>query len=500
MATQIPSAAIGVPVGILAVTGVASLVRPDLGGIIGGLIWGCLLVMPTLVFQRVSTLIHTQQFKQAASWSQTFQWIYQLYSLPEVPPLLKAVDLAAKGQTGKANSLLEQHKQTQAYAGRVAIAEIYRLEGRWADLLKWSQDTLWISRTYPEPNLALSYLRALGEEGDLNALVLGFHQLSPIFEQTQSTYLASGQLLVLAFCGYPDQVRRLFLGPLSGYPLALQHFWVTTAELVIKPREPLYQQLRALRGSSSSLDRSIALRLSRSLADPRSLTPEALDIVHQIQIKPAPRPLTLLSSGEIPYITYSLVGLNLVMFGFELALGGSENLQVLFELGALVPAAVVQGSWWRLGTATLLHFGITHLSMNMLGLLFLGPFVERGLGIFRYLVVYWGAGIGSMLTITFLWLLGLTQSDFVVGASGSIMGLIGSAAIILLSMWYRHKSQVALRHLRKILLIIGLQIVFDLTSPQISFIGHLSGLIIGSLLTAALLTPDLRQPAQVTPP
>jgi rhomboid protease GluP len=56
--------------------------------------------------------------------------------------------------------------------------------------------------------------------------------------------------------------------------------------------------------------------------------------------------------------------------------------QVVDE-GALIPALVAQGEWWRLLSSMFLHSGAVHLGLNMLSLYFLGSFIEVAFGLRR---------------------------------------------------------------------------------------------------------------------
>ncbi len=60
------------------------------------------------------------------------------------------------------------------------------------------------------------------------------------------------------------------------------------------------------------------------------------------------------------------------------------------------------------------------------------------------------------------------------------MGMVGAADVISFRIWQAQQTILAMRQFRTILLIISLQTVFDLTTPQVSFIGHISGLVIGA--------------------
>lgn len=194
------------------------------------------------------------------------------------------------------------------------------------------------------------------------------------------------------------------------------------------------------------------------------------------------------SSNKIAYTTYILIGLNLLIYGLEIKLGGSENSSVLERLGALIPEKVLAGEWWRLIGANFLHYGLFHLATNMLSLFFVGRLIELSLGVKYYLTIYLVSGIGSMLTFTLLaFRLGL-NNVFLVGASAAIMGLIGSILAIFLQIWLKRRHSVtAKRRLQQIILIVIVQFIFDNLIPQISFHAHLFGFIIGFLIGSVLV-------------
>lgn len=194
------------------------------------------------------------------------------------------------------------------------------------------------------------------------------------------------------------------------------------------------------------------------------------------------------SSNKIAYTTYILIGLNLLIYGLEIKLGGSQNSLALERLGALIPEKVLAGEWWRLIGANFLHYGLFHLATNMLSLFFVGRLIELSLGAKYYLTIYLVSGIGSMLTFTLLaFRLGL-NNVFLVGASAAIMGLIGAILAIFLQIWLKRRHSVAAkRRLQQIILIVIVQFIFDHLIPQVSFHAHLFGFIIGFLISSVLV-------------
>jgi rhomboid protease GluP len=191
---------------------------------------------------------------------------------------------------------------------------------------------------------------------------------------------------------------------------------------------------------------------------------------------------------KIAYMTYILIGLNLLIYGLEIKLGGSQNSSTLEHLGALIPEKVLAGEWWRLIGANFLHYGLFHLATNMLSLYVVGRLIELSLGVKYYLTIYLVSGIGSMLAFTLLaFRLGLANV-FLVGASAAIMGLIGAILAISLQIWLRRRHSVtAKRRVQQIILIVIIQFIFDHLIPQVSFHAHLFGFIIGFLISSILV-------------
>jgi len=99
------------------------------------------------------------------------------------------------------------------------------------------------------------------------------------------------------------------------------------------------------------------------------------------------------------------------------AMGGISN-EVLWRLGAK-STAILYGQWWRLVTAIFLHANLLHIGFNLWCLFDLGPQVESLFSTPKFVVFYLVAGVAGF--VLSLWWSPVTS----VGASGSILGLIG---------------------------------------------------------------------------
>jgi len=176
----------------------------------------------------------------------------------------------------------------------------------------------------------------------------------------------------------------------------------------------------------------------------------------------------------------TLIAVNLVLFAAEIAFGGSTNFSALHRLGALEPQAVsIQHEYWRLLAATFLHYGAVHLGVNIFALSFFGPTLEKLIGSARFTISYLVCGVASCGQVAVMWSLGWFAADQLVGASGAVMGIVGTWAGVLLRERHLAHNRSALG---SILLIVGIQSVFDILTPQVSMAAHLGGLGAGILV------------------
>ena len=175
-----------------------------------------------------------------------------------------------------------------------------------------------------------------------------------------------------------------------------------------------------------------------------------------------------------------LILLNAGAFLLEISAGDWNDPDVLHRIGAIDANSVIaEGEYWRLFTALFLHGGFLHLLFNLFALYVLGPPLERSIGTMRFVVCYLISGLASGAGVVALTVIGLVQPAQLIGASGSIMGIVGAWAGFLL----RHRyAPYAKQRLANVGLIVAIQIAFDLSTPQVSMSAHLCGLIAGFFL------------------
>jgi membrane associated rhomboid family serine protease len=178
--------------------------------------------------------------------------------------------------------------------------------------------------------------------------------------------------------------------------------------------------------------------------------------------------------GAIPRprsVTTVILGINVVVFLAELALGGASG-EVLVRLGAMVPFLVATGEYWRLVTAMFLHVGVIHLLLNSYGLFLFGSLVEGVFGSVRFVAIYLVTGFfASAASFAFG-----GPNRVAAGASGAIFGLLGAW---LAYNWRRRELSLAQANLQGALLLIAINLVLGFSVTGIDNIAHIGGLVAG---------------------
>lgn len=303
---------------------------------------------------------------------------------------------------------------------------------------------------------------------------------------------------IFAYAGQREQVDLLFGAQLRAAGAEVRELWQLTADLVAG-RAGARERLAGLAVGPRGVARAARARLlfeERLAADP--LTLDQLDLIASLarSLDAERRYRFGAARPQRPLATWSLAAILLAVFALETALGGSTDEAVLHRLGALVTGSVVEGGEpHRLFAFLFLHYGFVHLTFNTLGLLVIAPFVENSLGRARFLVTYFASGLaGGLLAIARdTWL--PSEPSALVGASGCIMGLVGASCAILLRGYREERSALAKRRFLLLLLLLGLQTVFDVLVPNVSQLAHLTGAAAGFLVTLAI-APRAQAPGQ----
>ncbi|MCA2189838.1 rhomboid family intramembrane serine protease [Nonomuraea cavernae] len=176
-----------------------------------------------------------------------------------------------------------------------------------------------------------------------------------------------------------------------------------------------------------------------------------------------------------PYATWTILALNVLVYGASLLLGDSVNL----ALGMWPNGVAHLDQYHRLLTAAVAHASLIHLLFNCWAIYVIGPYLERAFGHGRFVALYLLSALGG--SVLNLWLDPL--NTLTVGASGAVFGLFGAVFVV---------GRRLNLDVRGIAVVIVLNLVITFVLPafsglRISWTGHVGGLIVGTLLAAALV-------------
>jgi rhomboid protease GluP len=200
-------------------------------------------------------------------------------------------------------------------------------------------------------------------------------------------------------------------------------------------------------------------------------------------------------------VSYGILGLCCILYGVSLLITINRSgfqapgggLGALFGLGGISGAVLMRmglsaGPYdfvqpWRLVTAIFLHGSLLHLGFNMWVMMDLAPTIEELYGSARFFFVFIVTGVSG-------YLLSSVTGHFSVGASGSLLGLVG---LLLALTTGRHS--IGMRMLRSQLLYwLAYIAVLGILMPGIDNYAHAGGFVAGFLLGKVMAD---RQPADL---
>ncbi len=141
--------------------------------------------------------------------------------------------------------------------------------------------------------------------------------------------------------------------------------------------------------------------------------------------------------SRTPVITWALLGMNGVVFLFQLGMP-EWLLERFYLLHGLVPARIVSPEWaWYQGfsgsgwftllSSMFIHGGWMHFLANMWTLRLFGDDVESRLGTVRFLVLYLVSGIAAGMLHVVLF---SNSAVPTIGASGAVAGVMGAFLLL----------------------------------------------------------------------
>lgn len=479
---------------VLAVLGLGLYFRPESAGYLAGTVWGLLVLIPAVGSNWQASLIAQARFTEARWVAEFLSWLHPLDGWEEAPRLMRALELLHLGRREEAEEVLDKLSRQERPMGWIATLQLFRLNWQWAELRQWVEDHPDRNRLLHDPTVIINYVRAFGELDDQQGMLNRYQVLAHRLEKAphQEAYHVL-RMMTLALCGQVKVVAEIFDGPLSTFDEALRDFWIATAYQVAGETEHAFELLQHMRPPKDvALKTAVKHRLSQPLkplpdkdwslstrAVLRQIESEEIETIEHSTLREPP--------PGIPWLTVCLIAVNLTVFAFQphnVPLHSQAYVQGLHDMGALlIPPADLIGDSWRLVAAGFLHFGVMHLAMNLAGLFYFGRFVERVLGWWRFLICYFACGIGAMLVVVGMSLTRTQEGGHsLVGASGSVMGLVGASLAILLGSWIHHNTSLARRETLLLVGLVLMQTTFDFSTPFVSAPAHLSGLVIGFVL------------------
>ena len=471
---------------VLAVGAAALVFKPTLAGWLVALVFVPLVAAPMILF--------TQSLRQAhAGRTSVAAWLARGAAVlhPTLANRMHARLMAALAGDDETNAAALAELATSAPREYRPFIQAQRalLRRDWGEVLAIAG-----ARDANDVIMKPLEIRALGETGRVDAMVQSYLVARSALTGAQGLM---PKLAVLAFGGRPQGVEALIAKKFSSLDDDSRNFWIALSHLhSASPGLGERLLVKLTTDAKKDTTRTAARRQLNAFAAetrlPLAATTEAnLDVIEQQTLMETRERTGILST--VP-VTAALIALNVLAFAAEVATGGSEDSEALINLGALWPPDVLEGGeWWRLLTASFLHFGAIHLVSNMFVLWVLGRMIEPMLGSVRTLVIYMA---GALLSSAFvLWLMaeGYTGFGLLVGASGAIFALLGAETMIVLQSWWRDPETFDRRKLTTLGVILGLQVAIDLSVPNISFAAHVSGFFAGMIAMLATSIFDWRR-------
>ena len=178
-------------------------------------------------------------------------------------------------------------------------------------------------------------------------------------------------------------------------------------------------------------------------------------------------------------ITISLIIINVIIFIIMELTGSTENVSFMLKYGAVYPTYITErGEYWRFFTATLMHFGFSHLLNNMVMLGAAGQILERALGKIKYVLLYFVAEIGGCM-LSYLEMIHSGEYAVAAGASGSIFGIVGALAWILIVNKGRYESLTG----KGMFIMMAISLYYGASTGDVDNWGHIGGFLMGFLIS-----------------
>ena len=328
-------------------------------------------------------------------------------------------------------------------------------------------------------------LQAACELGDIQKIqetYLDFKKNSPIYSDDQRDFT---YLLISAALGNVELTHHFLNSSLNSLSAEKKLYYLAVAERFSQPEKSkvIFEKLSLIK-NDFILQKRAKTRLAQ---EPDKILSDDISVPLLQEVKLYVLARRLIPNNSKPIITWLFVGLIGFVFLFDSVLSKlTDSNNPLVILGMIWPQRMfVLNEWWRLFTANFLHMGLLHLLMNSMALLSIGPLIENQLSRIKYFYLLILLSLLSLSSVTFINYY-LNRDQFIVGASGIIMGLIGWELISAFRNWKQLNHQETKKILLNWLTVVGIQFSIDFFVKEISSLGHISGFLWGVLLNLIL--------------
>jgi len=479
---------------VLLTAGIGWLHFPDVVGYVTFALCALLLMLPRWAHLLAGRALGRSQYGRAVRLERVAALLHPFDGWRQLPRLFRAMGLAHEGKVAEAQAQLTLLAQGKSSVAAMARVHRLRILERW-DELKLLAEHEGMAALSRDPLLLTMYLRALGELGQTDELAdLMLSQESILF----GGELAEPACLYLfAYTGHAELARQVLATSRRNYDEENRDIWLGLASMRAGNIEQAKHTFTRLSQSKNPSVRGRAERDLSILAEGipyQPPTPRTAHIVTHFARVFADRQNLLLSrpaAGSERRVTLALVVANALIYVWSShSLLGMATSEDFGERWAFLAPAILSGEWWRMFSYLFVHANWLHLAMNLLALWALGPFVERAFGRLRFSLIYLFSGFTGSVVYLCLYCYQIadqhTDPRYLVGASGSIMGLLGATGAVMLRAWLKQRAPMAKQILLRLLMVVALQVTFDYYTPQVAGLAHALGLF-GGFLIAMLL-------------
>ncbi len=187
-----------------------------------------------------------------------------------------------------------------------------------------------------------------------------------------------------------------------------------------------------------------------------------------------------------PHLTTAIIAVLCALFAAEVtfAIGPMTGLlqpsiATLLAFGGLYRPLVMEGQWWRLFSAPLLHADLFHLALNCFALFLSGRLLEGLVGrAWLSAIFVTGAIGGSLLSVA------MNENVVSVGASGAIMGLF--AALTILSFHFPKGASRTTLQTTSVYVLISSVVPLGAGGNSVDYAAHIGGAL-GGVATGLLI-------------